>query len=285
MKRTLAVLAAVALTAACAAPTQPSHPVPSSTAVSATAPSIPSPLPTTPPTVPVDDLSADFVSSSAGIPAQVSVAVFSGSTVRSFGTWSDGPAWSTIKVPLAIAALRAAPEAAEAFLTAAITRSDNAAAESLWSLLGDPPVAAEAVGEVLRETGDDATIVQSVRERAGFTAFGQTRWPLEAQARFAWALPCVPGSGPVIADMRHIVDDQSWGLADDETATKGGWGPGVNGKYLVRQMATLEVADGAIGVALAAEPDDGTFTSGVTATNLLAEWVRNHRDRFAATRC
>lgn len=285
MKRTLAILVSMATAAACAAPTQPTHPVPSSTVVSATAPPIPPLKPSTSPMVPVDDLSADFVSYSAAIPAQVGVVVVSGSTVRAFGTWSDGPAWSTIKVPLAIAALRAAPESASLFVTAAITRSDNVAAESLWSLLGDPPAAARAVGLVLHETGDDATIVPSVRERAGFTAFGQTRWPMEAQARFAWALPCVSGSGPVLADMRDIIGDQSWGLADAETASKGGWGPGVNGNYLVRQLATLTVADGSIGVALAAEPEDGTFSSGVAAMNRLAEWVRNHRTAFAATPC
>ena len=44
-----------------------------------------------------------------------------------------------IKVPLVIAALReeAPPEVTDA-MTAAITESDNAAAESIWASLGDP---------------------------------------------------------------------------------------------------------------------------------------------------
>jgi beta-lactamase class A len=98
--------------------------------------------------------------------------------------WSPGPAWSTIKVPLAIAALREAnpPEVTQT-MTAAITDSDNAAAESLWASLGDPTVAAQKVEKVLREAGDE-TKVQSQKVRPPFTAFGQTIWSLTEQAKF-----------------------------------------------------------------------------------------------------
>ena len=65
-----------------------------------------------------------------------------------------GKAWSTIKVPLVIAAMRkqnTGPVTAP--MTAAITESDNAAAESIWAGLGDPDNAATQVEAVLRETG------------------------------------------------------------------------------------------------------------------------------------
>ena len=39
-------------------------------------------------------------------------------------------------------------------MKAAITESDNAAAESLWAQLGDPPAAAQQVQQVLQEAGD-----------------------------------------------------------------------------------------------------------------------------------
>ena len=46
-------------------------------------------------------------------------------------------AWSTSKVPIAIASVRATG-AADANVNAAITVSDNAAAEAMWASLGDP---------------------------------------------------------------------------------------------------------------------------------------------------
>lgn len=86
--------------------------------------------------------------------------------------------------------------------------------------------------------------------------------------------------------MRRIAADQLWGLADNaEVAAKGGWGPAVNGDYLVRQLATIGTPTGTIGVALAAEPVDGSSGSGVAAINQLAQWVAEHRDAFATTPC
>ena len=70
------------------------------------------------------------------------------------GEWSTGTAWSTIKVPLAIAGLRETdpPEVTEA-MRAAITQSDNDAAESIWASLGDPATAATKSRAVLAEAG------------------------------------------------------------------------------------------------------------------------------------
>jgi hypothetical protein len=109
---------------------------------------------------------------------------------------------------------------------------------------------------------------------------------MEAQARFAWKLPCIADSEPVVADMRAVSGEQLWGLADNaEIAAKGGWGPGTDGNYLVRQLATITGPTGTIGVALAAQPNDGTFGSGVAAVNRLADWVTNHRDAFVPAPC
>ncbi|MGO9156626.1 hypothetical protein [Mycobacterium sp.] len=56
-------------------------------------------------------------------------------------------------------------------MTAAITESDNAAAESIWASLGDPVIAARKVEAVLRQTGDFTT-VQSQKVLPEFSAFG-----------------------------------------------------------------------------------------------------------------
>lgn len=287
--RALPVVVAALLVAGCGSPVAaPANPpaVSKSTDPSTTFGSPKSSIPATGSVPPTDPLTADFETFSATVPAKVGVAVASGATTYSFGAWDTGSAWSTIKVPLAIAALRADPANAEAFIPAAISQSDNAAAEGLWALLGDPPQAALTVQEVLAEGGDAMTVVESDRVRAGFTAFGQTNWPVAAQARFAWGLPCIAGSQTVVRDMRSLAGNQAWGLAgDDGVAAKGGWGPGPGGGYLVRQLATIETPEGVIGVALAAEPSDGSFESGVAAVVELADWIRGHREAFRPTPC
>jgi hypothetical protein len=198
--------------------------------------------------------------------AQVGIAIASRrGTVQTYGTWASGVAWSTIKVPLAVAALR---NGVGAPVTDAIVRSDNAVAEELWAQLGD--AAAQLVQSVLRDAGDPVTMVESRRLRAEYTPFGQTRWSLADQARFAAGLSRVPGSSAVIGLMRELTADHRWGLAAKGFAAKGGWGPGHGGDYLVRQFAIIS---GNIGVALAAEVSDGGYEAGVEAVNSLADWV------------
>jgi len=94
------------------------------------------------------------------------------------GSWTAGVGWSTVKVPLVVAVVakaRGHPDAGvQALMRRAITASDNAAAEQLWSSLGPPRDAASQVQAVLRSAGDGRTRAQSQRVRPGFTAFGQT---------------------------------------------------------------------------------------------------------------
>ncbi|PQM49300.1 hypothetical protein C1Y40_00468 [Mycobacterium talmoniae] len=112
-----------------------------------------------------DPLTASFNQLAESIPATVGIAFapVGGHTVSPLGAWSNGVAWSTIKVPLAIAALRANRDAAQPLAVKAITESDNAAAEQLWSQLGPPDQAARRVQDILRDGGDPATVVESRR--------------------------------------------------------------------------------------------------------------------------
>ena len=70
-------------------------------------------------------------------------------------------------MPLAIAALQANRAQAEPLVAAAVSQSDNLAAEQLWSMLGDPAEAKAAVEDILRLGGDATTVVQS--QQAGAT--------------------------------------------------------------------------------------------------------------------
>jgi hypothetical protein len=223
-------------------------------------------------------LEVSFRQLSQDAPATIGIAIapIGATSVTSLGGWSSGVAWSTIKVPLAIAALRAGVGSSE-LVVDAITRSDNAASEELWSQLGEPTEAAHKVQAVLNEAGDRSTVVESRRLRPGYTAFGQTRWPLVQQAQFAAGLSSIPDAADVVDLMHSLCAEHCWGLAAKGFAAKGGWGPGTQGDYLVRQLAIVPAAAGQVGVALAAEAHDGAFESGVDALNRLADWLVDHR--------
>jgi hypothetical protein len=216
-------------------------------------------------------LEASFEQLSASVPADVGIAIARPDRTYAMGRWSSGVAWSTIKVPLAVAALRCNWLRARDLAVKAITESDNPASEQLWSGLGDPADAARQVQAIIAESGDTATEVESRRLRRGFTAFGQTQWTLQRQARFAAELPTIPGGADVIDLMGNLTAVQRWGLAAKGVAAKGGWGPGTDGEYLVRQFGIMPTPSGQWGVALAAEAQ--VFETGVEVVNALADWL------------
>jgi hypothetical protein len=218
-------------------------------------------------------LEESFEQLSATVSANIGIAIARPDRTYTFGGWSSGVAWSTIKVPLAIAALRGDRLRAQDLVVKAITESDNPASERLWSLLGEPADAAQRVQAVIAESGDAATVVESHRLRQGFTPFGQTRWALDRQARFAEQLPLIADAAAVIDLMRQLTTGQRWGLAAKGIAAKGGWGPGVAGDYLVRQFGIVPTPSGQWGVALAAEVHDGMFETGIDILNTLSEWL------------
>lgn len=207
------------------------------------------------------------------------------------GDWTSGPAWSSIKVPISIAAVRDAdgdPSTnTSALMRRAITASDNSAAASLWSSLGGGSTAGRKVEDVLADAGDATTSVQTQKVRSDFSPFGQTDWSLAAQQRFAAALPCMRDSDPVIDLMGQVVGDQRWGLGQvgSNQRFKGGWGPDTAGSYDVRQFGLVDLSSGGtLAVALAARAPDGSFETGKSMLNQLAKWVAE-RGGGKATRC
>lgn len=186
-----------------------------------------------------------------------------GGETAASGMTAPVASWSTSKVPLAIAALRTQPDLAPT-AAAAITVSDNAAAQTLWDALGGGDAAAAAVQSVIAESGEQIA-VPAVVTRPGFSAFGQTLWSVDSQARFAEALPRISGSDEVIALMGQISPAHSYGLGTVAgCAFKGGWGPDDSGLYTARQLGILP--DGT-GGALYAAPSDGTYE---TAQQMLS---------------
>ena len=205
--------------------------------------------------------------------------------VSRVGELSSGVAWSTAKSPVAMAAISAGV-GARSDLVQAITASDNAAAERLWSSLGKG--ASAAATAQLRAVGDQRTVVEARRLRAGYTAFGQTNWVLTDQARFAAGMACTDPGAQVLALMNQVVAGQRWGLGStgNRAKFKGGWGPGIspgNGNgWLDRQMGVLTIKGKPIGVAIATTASG--HDAGTQNLTTIARWVATHVDVNRAPR-
>ncbi|QIS14750.1 hypothetical protein F5544_34585 [Nocardia arthritidis] len=233
-------------------------------------------------------LAAGFVELQAGVKGKIGMAIMpvGGDRAVSFGSWTSGPAWSTMKVPLTIAALRRNPATSTYAASNAITQSDNAAADVLWQSLGSSQEAAQAVEAVLREGGDTKTTVPATRTRSDASSFGQADWALTDQVRFASRLPCLPQSATVINLMEQITPQQRWGLGSFNNAEfKGGWGPDLQGAYLVRQFGLVPAANGEFAVAFAAQPDSGAFSDGMTLLDKMSALISQHMGELSGGKC
>jgi hypothetical protein len=209
-----------------------------------------------------------------------------GRRVERAGSLRTGIAWSTSKVPIAMAVVDAGlGPANDTNLTAAITASDNAAATRLWNALGGGPTAAEAADAQLARAGDSATRIES-RPLAGpaYTPFGQTTWSLSDQARFTAGMPCTSAGPQILGLMGNVVSGQRWGLgaAGVPAELKGGWGPGSapggTGGYLDRQMGVLTIRGRPLAIAIASRPADGSHGTGTGDLTRIARWIVAHAD-------
>ena len=229
---------------------------------------------------------ASFARLQAQLGGQIGVAV-SGigfhQRVQTLGQLQTAIAWSTSKVPVAMAIYAAGLAGGrQRDLVAAITASDNAAAERLWTALGSGASAAGAADAQLRAAGDMRTRMQAARLRPGFTPFGQTVWRLTDQTRFAAGMPCLTAGAQVLGLMNQIVAGERWGLgaAGVSAQFKGGWGPGsqpgINGGYLERQFGIVTVRGTPVALSIAALPPDGSHASGTNALTTIARWSVAH---------
>lgn len=206
-----------------------------------------------------------------------------GQPVEQLGGLQSAVAWSTSKVPVAMAAISAGV-ANDGDLNQAIAASDNAAATRLWDALGGGSQAAAATDVQLRTAGDSTTTTESRTLRSGFTPFGQTNWSLADQARFTAGMACTDAGGQVLVLMGDVIPAHRWGLGSTglPAQLKGGWGPGsapgADGGYLDRQMGVVTIDGKPLAVALAAQPGDGSHESGTAALTTLARWVADNAD-------
>jgi hypothetical protein len=224
---------------------------------------------------------------------QIALLPLGGGRVQTLGGDIASHGWSTTKVPVLAALIKARgsrglTSAERSSAVAAITASDNG---SILSLFGDLERmkggligASNYVQSLFRQSGDQRTIVATASPPAGaVTTFGQTEWSPAASATFMSALGrgCLLSSTQtdyVLGLMQNIEPGESWGLGSAgfrAVAFKGGWGP-ESGGYLVRQAGIINVGSPrAVAVAIVALPP-GSFASGTEALTRTAMWLRRH---------
>lgn len=214
------------------------------------------------------------------------IAFSDGATTFSAGDVSPAAAWSTIKVPIAIAALRNDPSQSTN-VEAAIQWSDNAAAEALWGSLGALDQAGLVTGSVLSEGGVQVS-VNTVVTRSGFSSFGQTMWSTYDQARFAANLGCISGSAPILQNMAMVEPSQSWGIGQlPQAKFKGGWGPDPDGFYSARQfgLTTDPVTGQSSALAIFVKSGSGNFNDAQMMANALISEIQIVIPQAPTTSC
>jgi hypothetical protein len=193
----------------------------------------------------------------AAVAIGLAIGPLGGGRIETRGELRESRAWSTMKVPVIVAAITAGRADWDA-IEAAITRSDNGAAQRLWQALDDGVAEVEAV---LRKAGDHETTLEREPDPRGHSSFGRTVWSLPAAVTFYSALArgeLLPArdSERILDAMGRVVPEQRWGLGtlDPPIPFKGGWGPreDPDGGYEVVQVGIA----GATVIAIAARADD-----------------------------
>ncbi|QYH20066.1 hypothetical protein JKI95_03350 [Corynebacterium aquatimens] len=179
-------------------------------------------------------------------------------------------AYSTMKVPSAIAALRKDP-GTYPDARAAVTRSDNDAAHRLNNV-----VSGRDLADVIAQAGSRTT------NSAGWRM--DTLWTTADQAQFASGVRCVPGHEPVLAMMGEIVPDQRWGLGRIPGARfKGGWADSPDG-FVARQFGLIPGPHGDVAVAITAV-NRGGYQASVATLNELADGIARQSGDLPRARC
>lgn len=204
--------------------------------------------------------------------AKVGVAISAGDDAIAVGDKGKGPVWSTIKVPIAIAALKDGAD--KSLVDLAIKESDNDAAYSLWSQVQWHEGSADkAVEELLEDYESHADIHD--------TAFGYSTWSLKDQAVFGAELPCIDEADYVHEVLKDIVSWQKIGLSKEErTRAKSGWGLDEDeNEYTCRQFGVHEVTEKRVGVALSVVTDGEDYAKAEPAVKYLAHEMVGIVDR------
>lgn len=187
-------------------------------------------------------------------------------SATSAGDTSMLRSWSTIKVPVAFAALEHCDvdkAMREALMTSMIEVSDNVSTDQLWWCLEASGGAEKFVGEEIAKAEADVSTSP---------IWGVTEWPLESQAKYGLYLAqrADADAAFVLDLMEHVDESQAWGLGNLGIPFKGGWSDTPEGTWESRQFGYATLGDKRYGIAVAATSEIGSFSDTTDALDQLA---------------
>ncbi len=236
----------------------------------------------------VAELEASFAALALPAPVGIAIVPVGGGTPILLGDQTPQHAWSTIKIPLALASERHDDQSLSDAETAAIVDSDNDSALVLAQSLGTPDQAVEGITAALRAGGDSTTVVPPGID-GSWPLLGDTVWGLRDSAAWTAQLPCLRGSEHVLDLMANVSGGQQWGLRVLDVpgiAVKGGWGPeDFDDGYLVRQIGLLPLRDGRVAVSMSVHLPEMSYETGIEALDTAARWLGEHLDLLPAGTC
>lgn len=208
---------------------------------------------------------------------EVAISIWDGEKEIVSGDLRSLSAWSTEKIPIALASLEHCAfddVVKEQLITSAITYSDNNSTDMLYSCLDGYASASELVSEVIGRSGADVYMDP---------IWGESQWPVSSQAHFAYYLSSLPEDNIVIESMANVVPQQSWGIGEIEGMHfKGGWSDSKkDGSYQNRQMGFITIEDKTYGIAIAARSEIGSMMDTIDALNRLGQMVASWNDELA----
>lgn len=197
---------------------------------------------------------------------EMSVALYNGDTLTTAGSLGTLPSWSTVKVPIAFAALEHcsySEKYLEQLITASIEWSDNASAHTLYSCLWQEGTPMELTADAIAPSGTRPAVDP---------AWGITKWSAPSQAQYGYYLSTIDQDNVVIEAMKNIAEDQSYGLGViKNSAFKGGWSDHTDGSWHTRQFGFFTHNGSAYGVAIVARSENGSYADGQAALTAIAE--------------
>lgn len=208
----------------------------------------------------------------AGQPVGVAIVpVGKSEPVITAGDQTPMVAWSTIKVPLAVASERAGGQSAPQ--TRAIVESGQPAAESLWASIGSDTDAAAAVTAMVGSSrrhhhhGAECTTARWIHHLRPDDVARPRRPRLPPTFPHGRYRACARAHG---AGRRQSTVGVEAMAAPSSTAVKGGWGPGPFSGEVVRQIGLVTHSDGTM-TAIAMATQGASLDSGVAAINAVAQ--------------
>lgn len=218
--------------------------------------------------------------------AQVSVMAADGDVIT-VGEVSESIAWSTIKVPIVIEALREGGDELDEQAKLAITESDNDAASALFEELGGGYQASTKVDNLLREADDTTTLTLPNAALGGDTGFGMTQWSSADQARFATWMACSGEEAVqhVYRLMSDLVDSQAVGIETvDGGHAKSGWGTNEHtGVSTMRQLGTIDTDAGLVAMSIVITGD--RLEAVTDEIDVLDDWLAEHAGELPRVQC